>query len=377
MKKITLFHDHVFTRVGGNYYSPGKITYSNMKFYLSLCSSLTVVGRVVDSDCLSDRLEVSTGDGMAVVGLPNLSSPKGVISRAYVKREVADLIKNSDRIIVRLPSEIGLMALWEARKLKVPVLVEVVASAYDCLYYRGDFLAKLYAPILEYRMRKAIRSADYVLYVTSKFLQRKYPSEGVVEAVSDVSLNEFMAPRLELTFEDEIKVGVIANPDLELKGIVYAVDAVEKLRDSGLNFVLEVVGGVSERFDRPFVRMQGVVVDRESIFSWLDSLDVYVQPSLTEGLPRSLLEAMSRAVPSVATRVGGMTELLDADCLFEKGDSEGIASILHRLVSDREFYQRCSLNSLNMAKRFKSSDLLKKRLNFYHRFLDRNGEGAG
>lgn len=54
------------------------------------------------------------------------------------------------------------------------------------------------------------------------------------------------------------------------------------------------------------------------VFSWLDSIDIYVQPSFMEGLCRSIVEAMSRACPVICTNVGGNYELVSSDCLFEK-----------------------------------------------------------
>jgi L-malate glycosyltransferase len=50
---------------------------------------------------------------------------------------------------------------------------------------------------------------------------------------------------------------------------------------------------------------------RQDIARFLAAMDVYVQPSANEGLSLSILEAMSAAKPVVATRVGGVAEVID------------------------------------------------------------------
>lgn len=53
------------------------------------------------------------------------------------------------------------------------------------------------------------------------------------------------------------------------------------------------------------------------VFSWLDSIDIYVQPSFMEGLCRSIVEAMSRACPVICTNVGGNYELVSSDSFLK------------------------------------------------------------
>ena len=66
-------------------------------------------------------------------------------------------------------------------------------------------------------------------------------------------------------------------------------------------------------------------------------------PSLHEGLPYTLLEAMSLGVPAIASRVGGLAEVLrdgETGLLVEVGDVDGIASALSHLAGDAAFARR-------------------------------------
>jgi L-malate glycosyltransferase len=76
---------------------------------------------------------------------------------------------------------------------------------------------------------------------------------------------------------------------------------------------------------------------RRDAIDWLAHLDLLLMPSLHEGLPYTLLEAMSLGVPVLAARVGGLAEVLRHDetgLLIEPGDADGLARSLARLVAD-------------------------------------------
>lgn len=71
----------------------------------------------------------------------------------------------------------------------------------------------------------------------------------------------------------------------------------------------------------------------EQIYEWLDSLDLYIQPSQVEGLSRALVEAMSRALPAFASDVGGNPELLEPGCIHKCGSVKDITEELENLTA--------------------------------------------
>jgi glycosyltransferase involved in cell wall biosynthesis len=83
----------------------------------------------------------------------------------------------------------------------------------------------------------------------------------------------------------------------------------------------------------------------QDAFKYLKALDVFVMPSLREGLPMAMLEAMAAGVPVVASKVGGIPEVLeDEDTLLEVGDVTGVALIVSRVLSDREYHKKLSID---------------------------------
>ncbi len=83
------------------------------------------------------------------------------------------------------------------------------------------------------------------------------------------------------------------------------------------------------------VRFLGVRSDTREL---LGASDLFVLPSLWEGLPMALLEAMAAGLPVVATAVSGTRDVVDdgvSGALVPPGEAEPLRSAIERLVADR------------------------------------------
>jgi glycosyltransferase involved in cell wall biosynthesis len=80
----------------------------------------------------------------------------------------------------------------------------------------------------------------------------------------------------------------------------------------------------------------GAYAGPEERRAFLRSLDVFILPSYTEGTPNSIIEAMSHALPSVASSVGGIPDMLapDAGILVPPGDAKALGEAMARLATD-------------------------------------------
>ena len=82
----------------------------------------------------------------------------------------------------------------------------------------------------------------------------------------------------------------------------------------------------------------------------LTKTDVFVLPSYGEGMPMSILEAMSYRIPVIATNVGGIPEVITdkvTGFLIEPGDRESLFSLLNRLIENKELRQEIGKNARN------------------------------
>jgi glycosyltransferase involved in cell wall biosynthesis len=72
--------------------------------------------------------------------------------------------------------------------------------------------------------------------------------------------------------------------------------------------------------------------------AFMSSLDVFVLPSLAEGTPNSIVEAMAHGIPIIASDVGGIADMVgdDAGILVPSGDPHALAEAMFRLATDPE-----------------------------------------
>lgn len=135
-----------------------------------------------------------------------------------------------------------------------------------------------------------------------------------------------------------------AGRHVEQKNFVCLIEAAALLRDSGQEFRLVIAGDgplreghqrrVSDLGLEPSVELPGVVTDLDDV---MQAADLFVLPSLWEGLPLVLLEAMAAACPVVATRIEGVVEVITDGrngWLAEPGSTEGLAAALLRALED-------------------------------------------
>ena len=80
-------------------------------------------------------------------------------------------------LIIRLPSILGLYSIYLANKIKKPYVIELVGCPWGA-YWNMGLSKKMIAPMMKYFTQKAIYNSKYTVYVTEKYLQKKYPTKG-------------------------------------------------------------------------------------------------------------------------------------------------------------------------------------------------------
>lgn len=123
--------------------------------------------------------------------------------------------------------------------------------------------------------------------------------------------------RKELCLPDQVTVIGVAARLSEEKGIGYLLEAMPHVLKRCPNLYLLIAGDgpIKDKLKNLSVHMgleQNVIFlgYRNDIPEFMTDLDLLVMPSLTEGFPLSLLEGMAAGLPIVATRVGGVPEII-------------------------------------------------------------------
>lgn len=227
--------------------------------------------------------------------------------------------------------------------------------------------------------KQAVKRADNVLYVTKEFLQKRYPTKGNSISCSDVVLKDFdndtitqRIERIKKQNENKIKLCTVANVELKYKGQEYVMKAMKELEKRNIDSEYYLVGGGNNQRLKEIAKQLGLQdkiffvgsLPHNKVFDILDDIDVYIQPSFQEGLPRSLIEAMSRGCPAIGFKTGGIPELLQKDFILNKKDYKGIANKVQELLN-KEKRMGISKENFETAKNFKEEILEKTRKEFY------------
>ena len=388
MKLVFVYEDKIAQDTDGNYYTGSAFSQAVFDRYLQHFDRITLLMRKADvapddAETLGRMNKLDTSR-INVVLLPNLTASLrsffNIKLRRRFKTIVIENITPDRAVIIRAPSDSGAIAAKYCRSIGKPFLVEAVGCPWDSLW-NHSLRGKVLAPFAWMRFRRTMRHADYAVYVTDEFLQRRYPTHGKTAAISDVELQPVDDSVLEKRLEKiknhsgSVKLATAAAVNVSYKGQRYVIEALAKLKERGItNFEYHMAGGGDNSALKVLVQRLNVEeqvvfegsLPHEKMFAWLDEMDVYIQPSLTEGLPRSVLEAMSRGLPALGSRTGGVPELLGDRYIFARKSVNDITELLTQLSNDE--MQAMARENFEHAKAFQKDILEAKRYEFYADF---------
>lgn len=98
-------------------------------------------------------------------------------------------------------------------------------------------------------------------------------------------------------------------------------------------------------------------------------MDIYVQPSLQEGLPRAVIEAMSRGCPVIGSTTGGIPELIASECVFKRKSKSSFIAVMSKI--DKNFLLRNAKQNFEKAEEYEKDYLDEKRSKFYENFAQK------
>lgn len=301
-----------------------------------------------------------------------------ITQRSNIYREIYNLAKEADFIIARM-GFFGVLAAKAARALGKPYVCEVVGSSWDDLWnysYSGKFAACWLQPQVKYEVSKA----QYAVYVTNKYLQNEYHCKGKTVGISNVILKKHddmtLLKRLDHIMnktENVYLLGTAAGIDVPYKGQRFVIDAIKILNSKGVKCEYLLAGNGDQNYLRSYAESIGVsdqvkftgALPHEKMPEYFDKLDIYIQPSLQEGLPRAMIEAMARGLPAIGARTAGIPELIEERFVCRRKSVKDIVDRIIVLTNSRDML--ASQAKRNFTKSFEyEKDVLEDRwLNFY------------
>jgi glycosyltransferase involved in cell wall biosynthesis len=300
---------------------------------IRLCGSLREMGHevsviLIKTGWLKDRLE-SDGIRVDTVTLHRPFEP------AFARRLAAVLADRRADVLHTHEFTLAFYGRWAARTGGVPI----VATAHGAHFARGYKRRILGIPTL--RPGKAFRLTA-VSGALARIVARDLllPAGRIQVVRNGIDIPPRPQPRTQSKTYHLVAVGNL----YPVKNHGALVRVVGALRRSGVPAELDILGRGSEEASlraeiaglglADAVRLQGY---RSDVESFLQRADVFVSSSLSEQMPLSFLEAMARGLPVVASRVGGVPEIVDdgsTGLLFDSGDEVSATAHLRSLWLD-------------------------------------------
>lgn len=357
--------------------------------YLNVFTEVNVVARVLIVDRYTGDLKrIPLSNKVNLIQLPYFIGLKQYISnkRQLAKRinQIAYEFKNAS-FICRIPGTIGNLVISKLRKIHKPYAVEVVGDPWDV--FSPGSVKHLFRPLIRYKstieLKRNVKNANAVLYVTKNTLQKRYPAHKAefVTYASNVKLQSTdlsIKPKL-FTEKDTYQIISIGSLDQMYKSPDIVLKAIKQLNDEGIRCKLTWLGGgvylksilslSKELGIGHLVDFKGDV-SRYEVKSFLYKSDLFVLASKTEGLPRVIIEAMAAGLPCIGTRVGGIPELLGDEVLIPKDDIDKLVLKIKTLLVNEDFYNSQSSRNLKESENYSETILDQRRSQFYKFIAD-------
>lgn len=367
----------------------GNLSYEIWKErYINYFGSVKILNRSsqMKPEDSPDRFVKASGPNVVFLNEIDEFTPLSFIKnlRKY-KRIVCNYVDEAEFIIIRLDSFLGNIAAKRCRITGKKYLIEVVGCVWDSFWNKG-ICGKIVAYPLLKIMQKEIRLAPYVIYVTEKFLQKRYPTYGRNTNISNVllpkhddSLLKQRLDRIRNRREENYHIATVASVSVRYKGQDSVIKALGELKKRGnRRFIYHLVGAGEWSYLKTVAQAANVEdqivfhgsMTHDSVISFLDECDIYIQPSKQEGLPRSLIEGMSRGLLCFGTNIAGIPELLDYQMLFSsKADNYKEIVILLQSINKELFINQAKRN-FREAQKYERNVLDMKRKVFFTEFRD-------
>lgn len=395
MSKLLLTVDHQFVRTpDGKVWVKTIYGYDFWKRYLNVFNDVRIVARVRDEEKIEEKMLLASGENVEFFQLPQYRGAKEYVIRyVSILKAVHGVADDCNCAIFRIPSPIADLIKKEVVKKGIPWATEIVNDPWDN-FAPGAFKS-IFRAIYRIKFTNQVKSyalkANGVSYVTQFALQERYPSyaklygenkEHYESYYSSILLEEdyFWNERKFNSNKDKFTIVHVNSCITDFsKGHDIVIRAVKRLRDRGLNVKVEFVGDGPKRefFENmarelgieDYVEFTGLLSSPQEVRRVLIESDLLMFPTIGEGLPRTIIEAMAVGLPCLSTAVNGIPELLEKEYLFDQQDVKGFADKSAEILTDESKYKKISERNICKAHEYENSVLTERRNEFYRKLL--------
>ena len=392
MKLIIAISGHFQSR-GGEVFSH-HLTYERFwKRYLEIFDSVLVVTRVKPVEKIPAGWGKATNSDVEFCALPDYHGPyQFLIQMNRIQKIIQDAIEPGSSFVFRVPDNISTQ-VWKQIESGYPYGIEIVGDPWDA--FAPGSIKSLGRPFYRWlwtrNLRLQCQQASAVSYVTEHALQQRYPPNKKAYAThySSIDLNsedlkDDVNHRLAAisTISERlvgdghpVRLGFIGTFSQTHKLPHVHIEALAQCIAKGANVTLDMIGdGILLKDMKLLAEKLGIgnrvnFLERlpggKPILDAVDNFDVFLNATATEGLPRVVIEAMSRGCPCIASNVAGTPELLEERYLVPPGNAKKLAETILFVLGDPKVMAKMVHRNITVARKYCKDVLEPRRHAFY------------
>ena len=328
----------------------------------------------LDSDMTSEVIQgLNFPRNMQLIGLPYYIGPDRFIKKmpALVWQGIKTSLRQTrecDVIFYNSPSLLGCIFATSAllrrrpqvefiRGNKLQILPQAFGFPKGWFYYGSTWLFESWMNIIR-------RMGHVITFTQGSALSEQYEKRNrgsvfpMMMMVSDTALRPVDEIEAAAASEASTPVILYVGRLSAEKGVDNLFKAASILALDNRQFTLRIVGSGQEETNlrelaanlgiESHVEWAGRVSHGPELFKEFDSATIFVLPSLSEGSPAAIAEAMARGIPVVASRVGGIPDLVkenETGLLVDAGDPGQLADAILKLMLDSKTRVRFAIKA--------------------------------
>ncbi|MEM4268182.1 MAG: glycosyltransferase family 4 protein [Candidatus Woesearchaeota archaeon] len=303
--------------------------------------------------------EFQEPDSYEIVRFPLLKIMFGDIYFSRVKHaQVRKYISEADVVFVQTIGPIGLMAIYEAKKQKKPVVAYIHSIDWELATKSVKRFKRLVNHVVRKIANRAYNNCTLLMVpyeeAEEKLRKNRIETECVVVRLGTDTQKFKPAPK------SKAKIAVNIDPkcvvigfcgrigrEKDLMTLYRAFRKVEKIHP---DTKLLIVGSGIRQLVREFSSSRNIILtgSQNNVVPYLQAMDIYVLPSLTETTSLSTLEAMSCGCAVITTPVGYVKEYIkdrENGMFFPFHNSLVLSLKIEQLINDDKLRQRLGQNA--------------------------------
>lgn len=263
--------------------------------------------------------------------------------------------READIINARVPDYSGICGATAAKIFRKPLFFNII----------GDWAEEAEHPITKLRgilkkcfiahIKLYVKIEKFFIYKSLAFIQgistyKRYANNPKAHLVVSTTINkeDICRKRIPACEKNQITLLSVGRLTRE-KGHIYLLEAFRQLRKEMGNIHLKIVGEgnlykiflkwIKENdFDNE-IELLGMITHGQMLFKIYLSSDIFILPSISEGTPKVILEAMASGLPVIATEVGGVPTIIKHKVngyLVARQNAEAISDAIKFLIRNKD-----------------------------------------